>query len=161
MWQMLIPTHVARKAVAETELIEEWKPDVVVSTHLAIGYGRRLVTVARKLGIPTVGNLVSWDNAYRPLMVRPDIATCWSEQNKLELTSLCGYFPEEVKVIGAPAFDAYLETPGHWSREELCQRLGLDPSRPILLFATLGQMTLLWTRRGVSRLCLTPSEMVA
>jgi hypothetical protein len=44
-----------------------------------------------------------------------------------------------VKVIGAPAFDAYLATDAQWSREDLCERLGLDPARLILLFATLGQ----------------------
>lgn len=82
---------------------------------------------------------MSWDNAWKGLRVRPDLVTCWSEQNRAEICHLAGYRPEQVRVIGAPAFDTYLAADALWSREQLCFRLGLDPQRLILLFATLGQ----------------------
>jgi glycosyltransferase involved in cell wall biosynthesis len=91
------------------------------------------------MGIPTLGNLNSWDNAWKGLKVRPALLTCWSENNKLELCRMASYRLEQVQVIGVPAFDAYFAPDGQWSRAELCARLGLDANRPLLLFATLGQ----------------------
>ncbi|NDJ60757.1 MAG: hypothetical protein GYB67_06505, partial [Chloroflexi bacterium] len=51
------------------------------------------------------------------------------------------YAPDDVRIIGAPAFDAYLAPDAQWSREALSARLQLDPARPIILFATLGQFS--------------------
>lgn len=128
-----------RRAGRELDLIRRWRPDVVVASHVLHGYGRCLVAAAHRLGVPTVGNLFSWDNAYRGVASRPRRMTCWSEQNRRELQELWGYRREDVEAIGAPALDAYLAPDGAWDRERLCRELGLDPERPILLFATLGQ----------------------
>lgn len=128
-----------RQAELELDLLRRWRPDVVVACHVLHGYSRCLVAAAHRQGIPTVGNLFSWDNAYRGLASRPGRMTCWSETNRRELTELWGFPPERTHVIGAPFFDAYLAPDAAWSREELCRRIGLDPDRPLLLFATLGQ----------------------
>lgn len=128
-----------RRAGAERALLAAWRPDVVVAAHVRHHYGRRLVAAAHERGIATVGNLFSWDNAYRGLSTRPRRLTCWSERNRRELEELWGYAPERVTAIGAPFFDAYLAPGAAWSRDELCRRLGLDPGRPILLYASLGQ----------------------
>ncbi len=143
LWWAVAERMAERRGRAEAKLLDEWRPDVVVATHLEHGYGRGLVAAARRRKIPTVGNLVSWDNAYRPLKVRPDTITCWSERTRTELIRWCAFRDHEIEVIGAPAFDAYFAPDAQWTREELCARVGLDPERPILLFATLGQMTLL------------------
>ncbi|MFP3939048.1 MAG: hypothetical protein ACLF0P_01960 [Thermoanaerobaculia bacterium] len=132
-------TLALRRAGRELDLIRRWRPDVVVASHVLHGYGRCLVAAAHRLGVPTVGNLLSWDNAYRGVASRPRWMTCWSETNRRELARLWGFPPERTVAVGAPFFDAYLAPDGSWSRQELCRRLGLDPERPILLFATLGQ----------------------
>lgn len=44
-------------------------------------------------------------------------------------------------MIGAPAFDPYLAAGSDWPRAKLAARLKLDPVRPIMLFATLGQFS--------------------
>jgi glycosyltransferase involved in cell wall biosynthesis len=129
----------AARAPQEQALLARWKPDVVVSTHLSQVYGRGLVAAARRRGIPTVGNLMSWDNVWKGLRVRPDVVTCWSENNRQEVCDLAGYEADHVRVIGAPAFDAYLADDARWSRTQVCDRFGLDAARPLLLFATLGQ----------------------
>lgn len=139
MWRWWGEPSAARRAQREKALIADWRPDVVVATHVSQVYGRCLVAVARRQGIPTVGNLNSWDNAWKGLRVRPDVVACWSANNRDEICRLAGYRPQEVEVIGAPAFDAYFARDAKWSREDLCTRLGLDPSRSILVFATLGQ----------------------
>lgn len=139
LWQRWGRWMVLRRAGQERALLARWKPDVVVATHLNQTYGRCLVAEARRQGIPTVGNIMSWDNAWKGLRVRPDVVTCWSENNQEEICRLAGYRTEQVKVIGAPAFDAYLADDARWTRAQLCQHFKLDAARPILLFATLGQ----------------------
>ena len=139
LWKQGGRRMVLRRAGQERALLARWKPDVVVSTHLSQVYGRCLVAEARQQGIPTVGNIMSWDNVWKGLRVRPDIVTCWSKNNQEEICQLAGYRTEQVKVIGAPAFDAYLADDARWTRAQLCQLFRLDATRPILLFATLGQ----------------------
>lgn len=138
LWRLAEP-HVARHAARERALLESWQPDVVVSTHISQVYGRGLVAAANQMSIPTIGNLNSWDNAWKGLKVRPKIVTCWSADNQVELCNMASYLPGQVRVIGAPAFDVYSAPDAQWTRAELCNALGLDPARPILLFATLGQ----------------------
>lgn len=128
----------ARAPEAE-QLVVEWKPDVVVGTHLTQMYSRGMIAAACVRGIPTLGNLNSWDNVYKGLRCYPDRVTCWSEHNREELCRLTGYGLDDVEIIGAPAFDAYFRSDAQWTREELAARMGLDPRRAILLFATLGQ----------------------
>jgi len=139
IWRVLERRLIVRKADAERDLIDRFKPDAVFTPHASEGFGRRLVAVADSAGIPTVGNLASWDNTYRPLKTRPARLTCWSRRNKRELVEYCGYRDDEVEVTGAPAFDPYFDEDATWSREELCSRMGLDPARPIILYASLGQ----------------------
>lgn len=141
LWNLVGQNLAQRKAYLEKDFISQYKPNVVVSTHISQLYGRRLIAVARGKDIPTVGNLNSWDNAWKGLKVYPDIITCWSENNRQELVELTGYPIESIKVIGAPAFDAYFAQDAQWSRSEMCSQLELDPNRPILLFATLGQFS--------------------
>jgi hypothetical protein len=82
---------------------------------------------------------MSWDNAWKGLWVRPHRVLCWAESDRHALRALAGYRDEDLEVIGAPAFDAYFAPDAQWSREQLAARLGLDPRRPYLVFATLGQ----------------------
>ncbi len=138
LWRLAEP-HVARHAARERALLKSWRPNVVVSTHISQTYGRGLVAAANQLGISTIGNLNSWDNAWKGLKVRPKIVTCWSADNQAELCNMSSYLAGQVRVIGAPAFDVYSAPDAQWTRAELCNALGLDPARPILLFATLGQ----------------------
>ena len=139
LWNWIGEPRAARRATNEARLLREWKADVVVSSHISQTYGRGIVAAANRMGIPTIGNLNSWDNAWKGLMVRPDVVTCWSENNRDEICRLAGYSKDSVRIIGAPAFDSYFASDAQWSREDLCRRMGLDASRPILLFATLGQ----------------------
>jgi len=139
LWRAVERPLVAREAVAERDVIRGFGPDVVFSPHVSEGFGRRLVAAAGAAGVPTVGNLASWDNTYRPLKARTDMLTCWSSRSKRELVEYCGYRKSQVEVTGAPAFDPYFGDGGVWTREQLCSRMDLDPARPIILYASLGQ----------------------
>lgn len=139
LWRAVGEPQARKHARAEAALLDEWQPDIVVSTHLSQIYGRGLVATARARGILTLGNLNSWDNAWKGLRTIPEHVTCWSNNNRDELATLNAIPREDITVIGAPAFDAYFAPDADWSRADLCTRLGLDPNRPIILFATLGQ----------------------
>ena len=128
--------------------------DGLLATDVRMGFGRGLVGACQRRGIPTLGNMFSWDHPYYDPPSRPDHLTCWSPMGKAELVRRCGFEPERIEVIGAPAFDGYLSPGSVWTRAELCNRLGLDPNRPIVLFATLGQMKKLWDETGPFRALL-------
>jgi hypothetical protein len=83
--------------------------------------------------------MFSWDHPFYEHPSRPDRITCWSPFTKSYLLSRSGFLPEQVEITGAPAYDAYVDPANTWSREELCQKLGFDSRRPIIVFASLGQ----------------------
>lgn len=132
-------------------VVEEERPDCFVSMNLNLGFGRGLTATCRRMGIPTLGNVFSWDHAFRDQRSRPDRLTCWSPMMRDTLLKYGGFDEAQIGVVGAPAFDAYFDPAGVWTRQELCRRLGLDPGRPILLFATLGQIRQHWDETGTFR----------
>lgn len=151
LWSLFGEPLAASDASPFKGLVEKERPHCVVSTNLNLGFGRGLVSMCRRKGIPTVGNVFSWDHPYHEQQSRPDRLTCWSPVVRDGLVSLGGFLPEQVEVIGAPVFDPYFDPAGVWTRKELCDRLGLEPERPILLFATLGQMRIFWDETGTFR----------
>jgi hypothetical protein len=47
-----------------------------------------------------------------------------------------GVDPTRVTVTGTPQFDPHFNQSNWWTREEFCRRVGADPRRPIVLYAT-------------------------
>jgi hypothetical protein len=132
-------------------IVEEEQPDCFVATDLNGALGGGLPAMCRRRGITTLGNVFSWDHPYYQQRSRPDRLTCWSPMMKAGLVEMGGFRPEQIDVIGAPVFDPYFDPEGAWTREELCARVGLDPARPILLYATLGQVRMFWDETGTFR----------
>ena len=130
---------VANCPKAYQNLLDEHPWDVVLATHIHLPFEVPLMNAAYVRGIPTVGLVNSWDNVYKGINAHPDHAVVWSDVNKNELIDFEGYPAERITPIGPPAFDPYFRPENQWSREELCRRFDLDPERPILLYATLGQ----------------------
>jgi hypothetical protein len=118
-------------------------PDVVV----ACPYIYRLsgdveyVRAAQKLGIPTVGIVASWDNLSTkgtfPLL--PDSVVVWNEGLAKEARVIHGVPRNRTVVTGAAKFDHYFELEPTETREEFCSRVGLDPSRPYMLYIGSSQ----------------------
>lgn len=151
LWRVIGERLAAVDAGPWRQAIEEERPDCFVSLNLTLAYGRALTAVCRRRGIPTLGNVFSWDHPYFDQRSRPDYLTCWSPMMRDNLIAVSGFIPEQIDVIGAPAFDPYFDPAGTWTREELCTRLGLDPARPLLLYATLGQLRQHWDETGTFR----------
>lgn len=112
---------------------------LVVSTVAFLADEAPPALVARSSGIPTVCWVTSWDN----LSSKPayfcdyDHYLVWSEPMAEELRR---YYPESrpraITITGVPHFDWYDDPAMHLDRAAFCDRLGLDPARPLLLYAT-------------------------
>ena len=151
LWRLLGERVTAADGAFLSHLVEVEQPDCFVSTDLNGPFGGGLLAMCRRKGIATVGNVFSWDHPYYHQRSRPDNVTCWSPAMRSALIEMGGFLPQQVEAIGAPVFDPYFDPSGFWTREDLCGRLGLDPSRPILLFATLGQIRMFWDETGTFR----------
>lgn len=151
LWQLLGERMAAADGAFLSRLVAEERPDCFLSTDLNGPLGGGALAMCRREGIATVGNVFSWDHPYYHQRSRPDHLTCWSPAMKEALVERGGFLPQQVEVIGAPVFDPYFDPGGVWTREDFCERLGLDPSRPILLYATLGQIRMFWDETGTFR----------
>jgi hypothetical protein len=90
---------------------------------------------AKRLRIPAATCVASWDNlTTRPRMrATPHRLVVWNETQRREALQLHGIPAERVVVTGAPNFDHWFE----WHprpREEFLARLGLDPTKPMVLW---------------------------
>ncbi|MBC8247537.1 MAG: hypothetical protein H8E81_08120 [Deltaproteobacteria bacterium] len=151
MWQVLGERINAVDGGFMSDLVDKVQPDCFFTANLNLGFSRGLVSMCGRRSIPTVGNIFSWDHPYYEQHSRPDHLTCWSDVVRDGLVKMRGFLPEQIDVIGAPVFDAYFDPDGIWSRNEFCNRMGLDSQRPILLFATLGQMQAFRDETGTFR----------
>jgi hypothetical protein len=99
-----------------------------------------LLRAARRLGIPTLCVVLSWDNLTSKghMAVRPDRLVVWNERMRQEAVDLHDYRPDQVDVAGVAHFDIYARPEQQLSRTAVCQRLGLDPERKILVFGTVS-----------------------
>jgi hypothetical protein len=119
-------------------LVAHEKPDVLLVTPLVdIGSDQvDYVKTARRLGIRSALPVLSWDNLTNKGLIRvpPDRVFVWNEAQKTEAVTMHGTDPSTVVVTGAMVYDQWFARRPSTSREEFCSRVGLDPSRPILLY---------------------------
>jgi hypothetical protein len=99
-----------------------------------------LLRAARRLRIPTLCVVLSWDNLTSKghMAVRPDRLVVWNEHMRQEAVDLHDYSPDQVDVAGVAHFDVYARPDQQLSRAAVCKRLGLDPARKILVFGTVS-----------------------
>ncbi len=113
-------------------------PDVVLVTPLVdIGSEEvEYVKSALRLGYRSCLCVASWDNLTNKGLVRilPDKVIVWNETQAREAVELHGVPCERVVVTGAPRFDEWFDRRPSRGRAQFCAQLGLDPTRPLLLY---------------------------
>ena len=121
-------------------LFREWRPSLVFNaSHVHSRNAIQAVQSAQWLGIPTATFIFSWDNLTSQGRVLPpyDYYLVWSESIKQQLLDIYRFTrPEQVFITGTPQFDSHFQPTNYWSREEFCRRVGADPKRPIVMYAT-------------------------
>jgi hypothetical protein len=93
------------EAVAELDV-----DAVVLVTRCTLGgYEADAIKTARRLGIPSILIVWSWDNLSSKAVLHehPDHLLVWNELQKQEAIELHGVPAERVEVVGAPGFDRF------------------------------------------------------
>jgi len=130
------------RAIPETSSIRAFvdaqRPDVMLLTPL-IDLGSSQIDylrAARALGMPTALCVWSWDHLSSKALIRecPDRVFVWNETQKREATELHRVPPDRVVVTGAQCFDHWFDRAPSRTRETFCTRIGLDASRPFVLW---------------------------
>lgn len=152
------PAHVDRLVARETaayeadhaddvaryrRFLEDQDVRLAVSTTAYLAIEAPPMRVARSLGIATACWINSWDNptSKGALPITYDAYFLWSSRMREDLNR---YYPETrdrpCTAVGVPHFDRYADVTGdrvtgEGDRQAYCRRVGLDPARPILLYA--------------------------
>lgn len=114
------------------------RPDCVVTTNPFWFDEPGVVAEAKRLGIPVLAVIPSWDNITTKtrMVFKYDGYLVWSEQTRRELRH---YYPDSrhrpIKITGAPQFDVFRQAEFEESREAFCARSGLRSDRPIIVYA--------------------------
>jgi hypothetical protein len=113
---------------------------------------------ARRLRIPVAMCVFSWDHLSGKSWIRiaPDRVLVWNDTQRDEAIGQHGLPAERVEVTGAQCWDQWFDRQPSRSYDAFCRELGLDPSRPFVLYACSvlsrpapneAQFVLEWIRR--------------
>jgi hypothetical protein len=91
---------------------------------------------ARGLGIPAAACIMSWDHLSSKalLHIPPDRTIVWNDVQKREAMEMHGIAPESIDVTGAQCYDQWFDKVPARTREDFCTAVGLDPSKPFVLY---------------------------
>lgn len=120
-------------------LLKELDPDVILVSPTVwpkIPVEADYLRGARSLGIPTIGYVNSWDNltSKGTVHVVPDLYVVWNEALAGEAAELHDVPRKRIRVTGAPHLDRFFELQLSVSRNDMCDRMGCDPSRPYVVY---------------------------
>jgi hypothetical protein len=118
--------------------LEHHRPDLlVVAPGIAPGSMQAdYLRWARARGIPSSVVVTSLFALATEGMLheQPDIVFVWNEGQCREAVERHGLQPERVVVTGSPAADRWIDDRPLAPREEVCARLGVDPTQPYVLY---------------------------
>lgn len=121
-----------------TAWFKEYKPDVVFSSpyvftsDVEVEYAK----AARQLGVPVIAAVLSWDNltSKGTFHIKPDWLFVWNTNLVQEAVEIHNIEKEHIFVSGAPVYDPWFELSRSQDRETFCKRVGIDPSKPFILY---------------------------
>jgi hypothetical protein len=120
------------------ELIDRRKPDLLLLTPLLYFGSTQVdyVRAARERAIPSVLGVGSWDHLTTKGMIHevPDCVMVWNEMQRDEARDLHGVDPAKVVVTGAQAYDHWFSRRVSTTRRAFCDRVGLTPELPYLVY---------------------------
>ena len=120
------------------DFLREQAPDALMITPL-IDLGSPQIEhfrSARALGLRTALCVSSWDHLSSKSILRssPQLVTVWNDTQKREAIELHAVPPERIAVTGAQCYDLWFGRTPSRSRAEFCERVGLDPAKPFVLY---------------------------
>ena len=142
------------RSVEATARLREIQPSVLLSTGPFQFEQPAVFAAARRLGIPTLAYIPSWDNISTKgrMVFDYDGYIVWSEQEKKELYET---YPlsrrRPVYVCGAPQYDIFFQEKFYQSKAEFCSLVRLDPNLPTIVYA-IGSPNFLKEHHGAMHL---------
>jgi hypothetical protein len=123
------------------DLFLKYNPSVIFSTDVYGPFDRKLVSQANREAILTIGMVRSWDNPTTKgvLLAVPDKIVVPNKALQEDLWQYNRIKSENIFISGIPHYDSYLKTP-RISREDFFRKMGLDPSKKLILFAPAGAL---------------------
>lgn len=139
-WQVRYLERVALRSAAAGEItaqLQRLRPSLVVSTSCVVSDEVPYILAARRLGIPTLGCILSFDNlTSKSVLPTFDHYGVWAQRMGEEVRR---YYPDRdagrIHVTGTPQFDFHRRPEYRWSREQTLRELGLAPGERYLLYA--------------------------
>ncbi|MCJ7624122.1 MAG: hypothetical protein MUO76_11510, partial [Anaerolineaceae bacterium] len=144
---LLRRSKIARRAIVSrqmrhspdlyTDLLDKYKPDLVVASTPGWRLDRYLMRQAVKRGIPSAAVIVGWDNpsSYSIPGAPVDWITCWSDIQKEELVLGSDWDPDRVYIGGIPSYDGYFQKKWQIGRDEYFRLHELNPDRKLISYA--------------------------
>ena len=130
--------HVIPLSPGVSAFLKDQAPNVLLITPLVEPASTQVdyIKSARALGIPCGLCVASWDNLTNKgaIRVAPDRVFVWNTSQIEEAVSLHRVPRDRIVVTGAQIFDHWFSWNPSRTREQFCRKLGLDPSRPIILY---------------------------
>lgn len=122
-----------------TSRIREIEPDVVLVSPTVWPKNpveADYIHAAKRLGIPTVGYLNSWDNltSKGTVHVLPDVFVVWNEALAAEAERIHLIPRNIIRVTGAPHLDHFFEAEPNRPRGEICRSLGCPDDGPYIVY---------------------------
>lgn len=148
-----------RSEEAERRLAKS-KPDLIISTGPFQFEQPGVFSVAKKLNIPTLAYIPSWDNitTKNRMVYKYDGYLVWNDQIKKELNE---FYPHTknvpVYVVGAAQFDVFYQDRFYQTKEDFCLQQNLDPELPIIVYA-VGSPNFLKEHHGAVNLAKKVAE---
>jgi UDP-N-acetylglucosamine:LPS N-acetylglucosamine transferase len=131
--------HLSRRRYVPSTLLERMRAECtcLVITNPQAHLSMPLLTAARRLALPTIGYVASWDHPVGKGLVSPHLSR-YIVQNEVmrdDLRVYHGVDPARVSVTGWPQTDVYAKRQPRDRYRALLRTLGLDDDRPVVLFA--------------------------
>lgn len=120
-------------------LLKEHAPALLFASDVENDADVLFMASARRLKIPIVGIVRSWDNLTSKGLLRilPDFLAVHNEIESAEAKTYHGMPPDKIRIVGIPHYDAYLRH-APVPREEFFERIGAPPAKRLILFAPAG-----------------------
>jgi hypothetical protein len=137
----IAPFLAAERAIPSSPIIEKFirsnAPDALLVSPLVTDRSIQvdLVKSAQAVGTPVALCVASWDHlTTKGLMrVQPDVVAVWNREQVAEAVEFHGTSRDRIVVTGAQPFDRWF-TRQPTDRSIFCGKVGLDPSKPFVLF---------------------------
>ncbi|MDP3727714.1 MAG: CDP-glycerol glycerophosphotransferase family protein [bacterium] len=123
-----------------TQYFERYRPAAVFLAHLFDDVETALLREAKRRGVPSIGYINSWDKVTTRASIRllPDTMLVFNDIVKAEVVRYADMPAERVIPTGIPQYDRYVtEKPA--SREEFFRRIGIEPSKRLIVYAPMGR----------------------